>query len=195
MRIMQPRNYYSDFICQVQSGYAPLLVYFIPNYQSTTAHYHWTFGDGIESSIRNPSHIFTNPGIYSVSLRITIDNFTEERTKKNFIEVKLSPTNQSKNEEHQSFELNQLKNLNADFTCQVRSGYAPLLVYFIPEYQSKEAVYHWNFGNGEESDIRNPSHVFRNGGTYSVSLRITLDGFSVEMKKENIIEVKIDSLT
>lgn len=56
------------------TGTAPLLVQFVD--QSTTASgsivsWDWDFGDGATSSVPNPSHTFTNPGVYLVRLTVT----------------------------------------------------------------------------------------------------------------------------
>ncbi|MCB1609015.1 MAG: PQQ-dependent sugar dehydrogenase [Xanthomonadales bacterium] len=56
------------------TGTAPLLVQFVD--QSTTpsgtiVSWNWDFGDGATSSAPNPSHTFSNPGIYLVRLTVT----------------------------------------------------------------------------------------------------------------------------
>ena len=47
----------------------------------------WDFGDGNTSTIDNPSHTYTEPGYYTVSLATTFGSCEEIRTKSNFIVV------------------------------------------------------------------------------------------------------------
>jgi len=55
------------------------------------------------------------------------------------------------------------------FTSSIRSGCAPLTVYFTN--QSVNATsYHWDFGNGESSQEENPVYKFREPGRYIVTL-------------------------
>jgi PKD repeat protein len=53
-------------------GDAPLAVIFNPQCSTgTTDKYKWSFGDGENSAERKPTHIFTNPGSYEVTLEIS----------------------------------------------------------------------------------------------------------------------------
>ena len=58
-------------IAPSDTGCAPLAVNFINN--SNAVNYQWDFGDGIQSTLVNPSHTYINPGSYLVSL-IAIDS-------------------------------------------------------------------------------------------------------------------------
>jgi probable HAF family extracellular repeat protein len=59
------------------SGRAPLAVRFDSSASSdpdgTLVGYSWDFQDGTSSTAANPSHVFTDPGIYSVTLTVTDD--------------------------------------------------------------------------------------------------------------------------
>ena len=53
-------------------GDAPLTIIFNPQCSTgTTDKYKWTFGDGETSAERKPTHIFTTPGSYEVTLEIS----------------------------------------------------------------------------------------------------------------------------
>ncbi len=54
----------------VTEGIAPLSVTFRCNTQHQVA---WKFGDGTQGNQRNPTHTFSKPGIYTVSLTVTDD--------------------------------------------------------------------------------------------------------------------------
>jgi PKD repeat protein len=49
--------------------------------------YHWDFGDGDQSSEQNPSHIYTEPGVYDVSLFINTPVGMQYETKLAYISV------------------------------------------------------------------------------------------------------------
>jgi PKD repeat protein len=51
------------------TGPAPLTVVFTGESTGTVDSRLWDFGDGSESTERNPSHVYTKPGAYTVSLQ------------------------------------------------------------------------------------------------------------------------------
>jgi len=52
-------------------GDAPLLVQFTNTSQPASGNYFWEFGDGGTSSAVSPTHLYTQPGVYTVSLTAT----------------------------------------------------------------------------------------------------------------------------
>ncbi|HKR66290.1 MAG TPA: PKD domain-containing protein, partial [Thermoanaerobaculia bacterium] len=54
------------------------------------ASYHWTFGDGAESSAQNPSHVYSSAGTYGWQLTVTADGTT--CTKSGSIAVSSGPS-------------------------------------------------------------------------------------------------------
>jgi PKD repeat protein len=76
------------------SGKPPLTVNFHNLGASNTERFLWDFGDGITSTDKNPTHIYTNEGIYTITLNIiTNTNAQGITTKNNYISVSndLSP--------------------------------------------------------------------------------------------------------
>jgi Leucine-rich repeat (LRR) protein len=59
-------------------GMAPLTVGFINRASGPIETYTWTFGDGSSSSDANPTHTFTQPGSYTVRLKVTGQGDTSE---------------------------------------------------------------------------------------------------------------------
>jgi uncharacterized repeat protein (TIGR01451 family) len=53
------------------NGPAPLLVNFTDASTGTITNHSWTFGDGGTSILSNPSHTYTNRGVYPVTLTVT----------------------------------------------------------------------------------------------------------------------------
>jgi len=124
----------------------------------------WTFGDGTSSSQVNPNHIYTQPGTYTVCLRIqkrdSIGTLTScVRETCNTIVVQ-SP---------------QTCNLVANFyaypdsaatvsnTFQFVNTSAPL--------NNSDSI-RWTFGDGTASNQLNPVHSYTQPGTYTVCLVI-----------------------
>ena len=76
--------------------------------------------------------------------------------------------------------------LIADFTADVTSGSAPLEVHFTDLSQIGSGPitsWQWSFGDGENSLIQNPIHVYNAPGEYTVRL-IVSDGIDSDMKEE-----------
>ena len=64
----------------------------------------------------------------------------------------------------------------ADFIADVTSGYNPLEVYFedlSPQSYSEIIEWSWDFGDGKTSSLQNPTNLYENYGTYTVSLTVT----------------------
>jgi gliding motility-associated-like protein len=77
------------------------------------------------------------------------------------------------------------QDLKADFSADNYTGCDELLVSFTDNSETlTETTYYWQFGNGQSSSLQNPSVVFDEPGTYSVSLTIT-DGDESDTYTEN----------
>ena len=53
----------------------------------------WNFGDGNTSTLQNPAHTYTVPGVYTVSLTIYFEDNQTSTTKTNYITVEADQTN------------------------------------------------------------------------------------------------------
>lgn len=60
----------AQFTASIQNGPKPLSVQFTDTSSGTVEIWNWNFGDGYTSSERNPIHIYTNTGTYTVSLQV-----------------------------------------------------------------------------------------------------------------------------
>jgi len=101
----------------------------------------WNFGDGTTSTISSPSHVFTTTGFFSVELIITtsfgcMDSLTQ------MVEVREPPM--------------------ADFTVLPDSACGPMTVNFTNNSSGIALSYNWDFGNGQTSNLQNPSAVTYN---------------------------------
>lgn len=123
--------------------------------------WNWNFGDGFTSQSTNPQHTYAQPGVYSVSLSITtydtcLSTYTED------IYV-FSDSTQCQAEF--SFVLDTLNN-------------TPNTYLFTDESDGNITNWEWNFGDGNTSNLQNPTHVYNNSGNHYVCLTISsFNGF------------------
>lgn len=118
----------------------------------------WNFGDGNNSTQNNPSHTYTFPGTYSVSLFATDgNNCTGNKIKNGLITVLDS--------------LNAKFTLNSNFSC-----IAPFDVNFTNTSSTGTGIsYLWDFGDSSPtSSAQNPpAHTYTAFGNYIISLIIS----------------------
>ena len=115
----------------------------------------WDFGDKQVSFLENPSHTYTNPGVYSPSIIVSnalglLSSRAGTPITVDFPGVKItaSPTN----------------------------GSSPLTVQFKSPTTdtggNKIFNWLWTFGDGMTSTNQNPSHIYSNGGTFHPYLTV-----------------------
>jgi len=75
--------FYADTI----AGYALLNLQFTGSSDESVTSWLWTFGDGDSSSEQNPSHIYSDPGIFDVTLRVEFDDTSRTRSRMEYIYV------------------------------------------------------------------------------------------------------------
>jgi PKD repeat protein len=145
------REPHSDFMTPDVYACAPSLVNFT-DLSVDGDSYLWDFGDGTTSTNKEPSHIYNDPGIYTVSLIVTSNSgCSDTLVKVDYIQV-LGPV--------------------THFDADAFQGCAPFDVRFTD--QSQNAVsWSWNFGDGYNDVITDPVHTFRDTGVFTVSLVTT----------------------
>lgn len=121
---------------------------FTPDYQQT---YLWNFGDNGYSTVKNPIHIYTEPGIYDVSLEVR-DFFgcKHLRTVDDMITIYQNPT--------ALFEA----------TPEIVSMLLPEVEFI--NYSVDAENYYWFFGDGDSSLFVSPRHMYPSIGEYEVLL-------------------------
>jgi PKD repeat protein len=72
------------------TGIAPLNVQFTDLSSGSVDSYQWNFGDGSTSTLRNPLHTYSDPGIYTVTLTVTGGSDVDTVEKPNYLTV-ISP--------------------------------------------------------------------------------------------------------
>lgn len=112
--------------------------------------WNWDFGDGSASTAPNPSHVYTTPGTYSVTLTVENDYRVNTTTKVGYIIVKPP--------------------VEASFIADRTVGAAPMTVLFTDTSTGDPTVWAWDFGDGTNSTDQNPAHIYTASGLYNVTL-------------------------
>ncbi|WP_306127580.1 SBBP repeat-containing protein [Methanospirillum purgamenti] len=81
----------SNFSSNITKGFVPTAVSFIDLSINSPSHWLWTFGDGTNSTLQNPIHIYKIPGNYTVSLTVSNDLGIDTSTQIDYI--MLAPSN------------------------------------------------------------------------------------------------------
>jgi len=80
----------ANFSATPTSGVAPVAVNFTDTSTGSISSRSWNFGDGATSTEVNPSHTYSVPGSYTVSLTVTGASGSDTQTNNNFISVSSS---------------------------------------------------------------------------------------------------------
>ncbi len=122
----------------------------------------WSFGDGSTSSEKDPIHTYTQEGEYTISLSVKNKTKTNQNTKQIII---VKPEEQPV----------------AKFTYQSKD----LKVSF-HNTSTDAIVYQWDFGDGTTSIEKEPTHIYKQEGSYSVSLK------AINILKSDTYTLKVD---
>ncbi|MGC9337541.1 MAG: PKD domain-containing protein [Candidatus Cloacimonadia bacterium] len=82
--------------------------------------------------------------------------------------------------------------IDADFSADITSGEAPLTVNFLDQSTSGSPIisWYWDFGDGGTSTEENPTYIYEDPGTYTVSLTVINEAINVDTEiKEDFITV------
>jgi PKD repeat protein len=89
--VSAPASPTADFSASPTSGNAPLAVSFSDSSTGNPTDWSWDFGDGSTSTARNPSHTYTTPGSYTVSLTASNLTGSDTETRVDYITVTQAP--------------------------------------------------------------------------------------------------------
>ena len=107
--------------------------------------YHWDFGDNQTSNLNSPNHTYANAGTYTIILIAGTGNCSDTITQT----ITVNPTSSS------SFTPTILN-------CNPTVGFTNNSLGF--------TSYYWSFGDGDTSNLINPSHTYNTSGSYWVTL-------------------------
>jgi gliding motility-associated-like protein len=137
----------------------------------------WNFGDGNSTNILNPSHRYTLPGDYTVSLEVENYDCTHTYTKQIHVE-----------------EVNGDFTASSNFLCEV-----PAEITYTGT-SNNGVNYDWRFGNGNTSNEQNPTNNYalinNLSENYSDTLIITSKhGCKSKIIKPNFINITLPKLS
>ncbi len=115
------------------------------------ATYNWDLGNGSTSTTQNVSTTYVDPGKYTTKLVVQTaegckDSVTQE------LEINQSP--------------------KANFTSEFLPLIDSMKFTNISENVGSSPTYEWNFGDQKTSTESNPSHQYKSGGEYGVTLKV-----------------------
>jgi gliding motility-associated-like protein len=146
----------ANFSANRTSGCSPLSVQFSDLSSGAPTSFAWSFGNGNNSILQNPSATYVVPGTYTVSLTVSNASGSDVETKTAYITVFTSPI--------------------ASFTTNKTGGCAPLVVQFTSTSTPGTSAitnWLWDFGDGNISNQSNPSHTYTSSGPKNISLTVT----------------------
>ncbi|MBI9066649.1 MAG: PKD domain-containing protein [Salinivirgaceae bacterium] len=134
----------------------------------------WDFGDGSSSSEINPTHNFYGVNTYTISVYIQDSNFCESNYSiSNYITTTPKP--------------------NLGFSAsKTLSCFDTLTVNYTNSSSGvTDLNYLWDFGDGLESSLENPTHFYNGFSNYNVSLFVS-DGYGCQdsLVKSNFIKLQ-----
>lgn len=181
--------YVAGFSGTPTNGPAPLTVQFTDVSSGAPSSWYWDFGDRATDETQNPSHTYTNPGVYSVRLTVSGGGFSDSNVQIGYISVD-APTPAPTETTLPSTKTTPSP-IKAEFSGSPTTGPAPLTVTFIESSTGSPTSWLWDFGDGSSSLLENPpSHKYSVPGTYTVSLTVTGPGGTNVRKLTDYVTVK-----
>jgi len=157
----------ADFTFEPTNPIADQLVQFrstSTDVDGTIVAYHWDFGDDSPvTTTQTPSHSFSVPSPYTVTLTITDDGGDTSQVTKTVIVYQASAEDE----------------VVVDFTWSPQQPAVGQQVQFSDASTDPRGTideWLWNFGDGTTSTAQDPTHQYATGGSYTVTLRVTTAG-------------------
>ncbi len=160
----------ASFMGEPTSGKEPLTVQFTDLSVGNPETWMWNFGDDQTSAEKNPVHVYTKAGVYTVFLTVTRGEDRSSEIRYQYINV-----------------LPAGKPPVPDFVASPTSGYVPLDVQFTDLSTDKPTAWRWDFGDGQTSFEQHPVHRYMTPGSYTVCLEASNEFGSAATCKDNLI--------
>jgi gliding motility-associated-like protein len=131
----------------------------------------WNFGNGFTANVQNPQVVFANPGIFSVLFSVVTDQGCSD-TVTIPIAMDIKPL--------------------VDFSIPTGFGCPPFEVTFTNETtQNSGSSYSWTFGDGSNTNIASPIHIYDSMGVFTVALVVTSpNGCSDSLIQSDLIQLQ-----
>ena len=133
-----------------------LMIHFVDLSMWNIVSWLWDFGDGTPaSSVQNPTHIYPEPGTYTVCLTIHgADSTCFDILCKTVI-------------------VGNNAGCQAMYTYDYNPAYGAYAIQFTDQSTGGPVTWMWNFGDSATSTQQNPLHIYAGPGTYQACLTIT----------------------
>lgn len=151
----------ADFSADITGGCAPIVVKFqnLSSGIDSTTGYSWDLGNGTISTLQNPSAVYSEPGVYRVSLKVTAALGADSIARDAYISVYAKP--------------------QVAFFANTRVGCAPATIQFqdssVSAAGTQNIIWNWDFGDGTIASGQGQSHMYKTPGNYTVNLSVTSD--------------------
>jgi PKD repeat protein len=157
----------ADFSFTPDCGVAPAAIQFSDNSTLNPQAWKWYFDDGDSSTEQNPEHIYTAAGEYYPTL-IASNSYNADTL--------VSPD-----------PVIIYDSMTLDFNADVTDGLTPLVVQFTSSFNPTPDYLVWYFGDGDSSNLPNPTHNYTEGGLYDVTFAAVLCGTRDSLVKAGYI--------
>ena len=152
----------SDDPCRVRTGEE---IRFTDTSTGEVTERNWDFGDGATSDLKSPTHAWSTPGFYTVTLTVSDGSSSDSATRTVLVEAPPPAPLIA------SFRLDVPCD---EELCRTLTG---TLVSFVDTSTGNVTEWRWSFGDGATSDLRSPTHAWSTPGFYDVTLTVS-DGSS-----------------
>ncbi len=163
----------ANFSALPTSGCAPIRVVFEDQSTGNPTSWKWDLGNGTIAMVKSPSTTYFTPGLYTVKLTVYRGSDSSTITKTNFISALAGPL--------------------VNFDANPKIGCFPLHVSFtdLSTPGSGSIIsWQWDFGDGNISNLQNPTHTYLNAGMFNITLTIkNSNGCVNTLYKQNLINV------
>lgn len=117
----------------------------------------WTFGDGqTATNVTNPTHVYANAGVYTVTLTVTNGNGSNSATTNIAVTASIPTT----------------PNVAPAFTFNPSNPVTAQVISFTDQSTGSPASWAWDFGDGVTSTAQNPTHAYAYAGQYTITLSV-----------------------
>ncbi len=148
----------ANFTSDQQTQCAPAVIRFFDQSTGGPTSWEWDLGNGSGAvTIQNPTATYFTPGTYTVKLVIRNAVGADSITKTNFITI-LGPPQ---------------VNFVADDTVGCFNHRVQFTDQTIPSNSGSISSWYWDFGDGTNSNVQNPLHVYTLSGNFTVNLTVT----------------------
>ena len=158
----------SDDPCRVRTGEE---IRFTDTSTGNVTEWRWSFGDGAGSNLRSPTHAWSTPGFYDVTLTVS-DGLSSDSASRTVLVAG--------------------RRLEASFRLDIPCDedlcrtLTDALVSFVDTSGGNVTERHWSFGDGATSNLRSPTHAWSTPGFYDVTLTVS-DGSSSDSASRAVL--------